>query len=350
MTNLKVSSTTSNTAREKISLEMKSKSETEDNYSCKLQKDVQEIAKQELKEDQRTRKRALYEVRKWLKAQTHIKHVRTDANFILRFLRMQKFEIKESCEILDKYLTMRCQHPSWFQNLDCKDTALSDLIDLGYIFALPNRDSQGRRVIFSKASAFDPSRFTTSDMMRAHILTFETLLNNEENQVRGFTYVMDEEGVSWSQLTVWTPSEVSKAFSCCERALPMRHQEIHFLKLPWAMTLVFQFAKSLLSEKIRKRFKTHSGLESLHKCMDKSVLPAEYGGTTPIKDCISQWKQELETNRSSLLNLDMMQVNMEIPVPEQLQVLRKKSRHDSGSGSEMLSVVGNMRKMEIKVD
>ena len=28
---------------------MKSKSETEDNYSCKLQKDVQEIAKQELK-------------------------------------------------------------------------------------------------------------------------------------------------------------------------------------------------------------------------------------------------------------------------------------------------------------
>ena len=32
-----------------FSLEMKSKSETEDNYSCKLQKDVQEIAKQELK-------------------------------------------------------------------------------------------------------------------------------------------------------------------------------------------------------------------------------------------------------------------------------------------------------------
>ena len=131
---------------------------------------------------------------------------------------------------------------------------------------------------------------------------------------------MDEEGVSWSQLTAWTPSEVSKAFNCCERALPMRHQEIHFLKLPWAMTLVFQFAKSLLSEKIRKRFKTHSGLESLHKCMDKCVLPAEYGGTTPIKDCISQWKQELETSRSSLLSLDMMQVNM-VSITDTIMVL-----------------------------
>lgn len=324
-------------------------SETDD--SCCLHRDVQKIAENELKEDTRTRKRALNEVRKWIKAQSHMKNVRMDANFILRFLRMQKFEINESCEILDKYLTMRCQHPAWFQNLDCKDSALSKLIDLGYIFVLPNRDSQGRRVIFSKANAFDPARFSTSDMMRAHILTFETLLTNEENQVRGFTYVMDEEGVSWSQLTVWTPSEVSKAFSCCERALPMRHQEIHFLKLPWTMTLVFQFAKSLLSEKIRRRFKTHCGLESLHKSIDKSVLPAEYGGSTPMSDCIHQWKTELQASRSSLLGLDKMKVDqVELPIPEQLQLLRKKSRHDSGSGSEMLSVVGNMRKMEIHVD
>ena len=57
-------------------------------------------------------------------------------------------------------------------------------------------------------------------------MTFETLLNDEENQVRGFTYIFDEKD------PIWTPSEVSKAFSCCERALPMRHKDIHFLHLP----------------------------------------------------------------------------------------------------------------------
>lgn len=262
---------------------------------------------------------------------------------------MQKFEIKESCEILDKYMTMRCQYPAWFQNLDCKDPALADLVDKGYIFVLPDRDQHGRRVIFSQAAAFDPSKYTTSDMMRAHVMTFETLLNDEENQVRGFTYVFDEKSVSWSHLSIWTPSEVSKAFSCCERALPMRHRDINFLNLPWTMSLIFQFAKSLLSEKIRNRFKTHSSLDSLQRSVDTSILPAEYGGTKSIKECITSWKKELEQNRNSLLELDQLKIDNS-PVGEQLALVRKKSRHDSGSGSQVLGMMGNMRKHELQVE
>jgi len=236
---------------------------TEDNYTCSLPRDVQEIAQKELNETNKQRKKALADIRKWIKNQSHIRRTRLDSNFILRFLRMQKFDIKESCEILEKYLTMRGQYPAWFQNLDCRDPAISDLVSAGYIFVLPERDQHGRRVIFSQAAAFDSSKYTVSDLMRAHVMTFETLLNDEENQVRGFTYIFDEKDVSWSHLSIWTPSEVSKAFSCCERALPMRHKDIHFLNLPWTMNLIFQFAKSLLSGKIRNRFKTHSNVEHL---------------------------------------------------------------------------------------
>jgi len=139
----------------------------EDPYCCNLSKEVQEVAKVELNETAKVRKKALAEVRKWIRSQPQIKRARLDANFILRFLRMQKFEIKESCEILDKYLTMRCQYPTWFQNLDCQDPALADLVSRGYIFVLPERDQHGRRVIFSRAAAFDPTKYTTSDMMRA---------------------------------------------------------------------------------------------------------------------------------------------------------------------------------------
>ena len=93
---------------------------TEDNYTCKLPKDTQEIAQKELNETNKLRKKAISDVRKWIKSQTHIRRIRLDSSFILRFLRMQKFDIKESCEILEKYLTMRGQYPSWFQNLDCR--------------------------------------------------------------------------------------------------------------------------------------------------------------------------------------------------------------------------------------
>jgi len=322
----------------------------EDTYYCDLSKETQEVARRELNETAKLRKKALAFVRAWVRSQPHIKRARTDASFILRFLRMQKFELKESCEILDKYLTMRCQYPAWFQNLDCQDPALSDLVAKGYIFVLPERDQHGRRVIFSRAAAFDPSLYSTSDMMRAHVMTFETLLNDEENQVRGFTYVFDEKSVSWSHLSIWTPSEVSKAFSCCERALPMRHRDINFLNLPWTMSLIFQFAKSLLSEKIRSRFKTHTNLESLQRSVDPRILPKEYGGLTPVADCIASWRQELEANRSVVRGLDTLKVDTAAPVTEQLALVRKKSRHDSGSGSEVLSMMGNMRKHELAVE
>merc|ERR1712032_1719445 len=110
--------------------------------------------------------------------------------------------------------------------------------------------------------------------MRTHVMTFETLLNDEENQVRGFTYIFD---------------------------------------------------------KIRNRFKTHSNLEHLQKSVEPSILPAEYGGSVSTKDCIISWKKELEENRASVLELDTMKVEQGPVEHEHTPVVRKKSRHDSGS-------------------
>ena len=131
------------------------------------------------------------------------------------------------------------------------------------------------------------------------------------------------------------------------------------------MHLIFQFAKSLLSEKIRNRFKTHSNLEHLQKSVSTSTLPLEYGGTKPVKECIQSWKVELEENRASLLDLDLLKVDHS-PLNEHSGVVRKKSRHDSDSGSQVrndemkvivllsstlvfqvLGMMGSMRKHEL---
>ena len=62
----------------------------------------------------------------------------------------------------------------------------------------------------------DPTRFTASDQMRSMLVGFESLIDDEENQVRGFTYIFDEKELGLSIITLWTPSDVSKAFQCCE--------------------------------------------------------------------------------------------------------------------------------------
>ena len=65
--------------------------------------------------------------------------------------------------------------------------------------------------------------------------------------------------------------------------------------------------------------------------MDSSILPAEYGGTVSIKDCIASWKKELEESRATVLDLDAMKVEHGPVEREHSGVVRKKSRHDSGS-------------------
>jgi hypothetical protein len=68
--------------------------------------------------------------------------------------------------VLEKYLKMRTQHPTWFQNLDLRDPKLNELIRRGYIFALPMRDAKGRRVVFSKAAAMDSSRLVLESWIK----------------------------------------------------------------------------------------------------------------------------------------------------------------------------------------
>merc|ERR1719430_2355081 len=250
--------------------------EGEKTLSCELER----LAMEELGETEQVRGEGLSKMRSWIQSQTHLECCRTDDNFLLRFLRMQKHRAERSCTVLEKYLAMRGEHPHYFRRLDIRSSAVNELVHNGYLFVLPERDKEGRRVIFSVARNLDPSRHTNSDAMRAHIITFEALLEEEENQVRGFTYIFDCSGLTLSHLSIWTPQEVGKVFSICEKNLPMRHRDINLLMLPFPMWAVFEFCKTLLSSKIRKRFSVHSSVDKLvTKLGGPGILPEEYGGT-----------------------------------------------------------------------
>lgn len=316
---------------------------------------LKKIAESELQESPKTRKRTLRELRDWLKNQAHISNVRTDNSFLLRFLRLKKFEMADSIKVLDKYLRMRTQNPNWFANLDIREAKLNDLISSGYCFVLPQRDSKGRRVVYSKASAMDANLYTACDVMRVHLLTFEALLEEEDVQVNGVTYVFDERDVNWSHISVWTPSEVSKVFSCCERALPLRHREVHFVGLPWTMSLVFQFAKSLLSQKLRDRFTTHANFDKLAEHVPASILPAEAGGRVPMSEMIDQWKAVLEERRQIVLNSDLVEYGLEnlneSSTSNKSKVVTSpptsKTKKPSSNNSEVIDVMSSVCKLEV---
>lgn len=224
-----------------------------DAYVCPLSAKFRSMALDELREDENIRSQALAQFREWIAKHPHIKRCRTDAVFLLRFLRTKKFSVPSACEMLERYLTIRQLHPQWFTKLDSEDPAIAEILAQGYLVPLPERDAHGRQVILSRAGQFDTSRFTSAQMARTHSLICEALLDDEESQVAGYTYVNDESGLSMSLLGLWSLTDLKSMLGCIQNSTPMRHKETHFLNMPSYANKIIEFAMGVLSEKLKKR-------------------------------------------------------------------------------------------------
>lgn len=197
-----------------------------DPYVCSLNPHFKQLAKDELREDENMRTQALVQFREWIAKHPHIKRCRTDAVFLLRFLRVKKFSLQPACEMLEKYLTIRQLYPQWFRKLDIEDKALEEIIDMGYVVPLPERDEHGRQLILTCAGKFDPYRFTSAQMARAHSLVTEALLDDEESQVAGYSHINDEEGLSMGLLSLWSLTDIRNMLRCIQVSVNVRSSQI----------------------------------------------------------------------------------------------------------------------------
>lgn len=187
-----------------------------DPYVCNLAPYYKKIAQDELHEDDNIRTQALSQFREWIAKHPHIKKCRTDSVFLLRFLRTKKFNIQSACDMLEKYLTIRQMYPEWFKNLDCDAPEIAAILDSGYLVPLLERDEQGRQVILSCAAKFDPFKFTAAQMARTHSLIVESLFDDEESQVAGYTFINDEGGLTMSHISLWTLVDIRNMLKCIQ--------------------------------------------------------------------------------------------------------------------------------------
>jgi hypothetical protein len=168
------------------------------------------MAEEELRETDEIREHALKSIRDWAIKNPRIATMRLDSKFILRFLRFKKFSIPPTTEALERYLVLRKyahEGKQIHQNFDFTEKSLLKLLDAGVIFPLQERDSKGRRVIFYRPKAFDVYKDHRDDIIRIGGTVFETILENEEDQIRGVVHIVDGSGLGFNYLTLYTPQE-----------------------------------------------------------------------------------------------------------------------------------------------
>lgn len=63
---------------------------------------------------------------------------------------------------------------------------------------------------------FDPYKYTSVHMVRCHSLVVECLMDDEENQIRGYSYCNDESGLTMGHISLWSLSDIRKILQCIQ--------------------------------------------------------------------------------------------------------------------------------------
>ena len=234
--------------------------------------------------------------------------------FLLRFLRLYKFDVEKALHQMESYLKMKWDFPQWYTELEPKkDERFLELLENGFIFVSPGRDKEGRKVLVVMNKQIDPSRHTSTDEMKAVMSTLETLLiMDEETQIRGLSYIFYFKSLKFSQVFIWSPTDAGKMLIGCDNNLPIRHRNVCVSDTPFGMGVVIDFGKSFLREELKNAIQVVSNASQIKKVSNgvfdnPDILPSDIIGTDgkyTAKEMAEMWKKQVIKHGQHLRILD----------------------------------------------
>ncbi|XP_076014325.1 clavesin-1-like [Genypterus blacodes] len=250
-----------------------------------LSSETTEKARLELNENPDTLHQDIQQVRDMIVTRPDIGFLRTDDDFILRFLRARKFDQAETFRLLAQYFQFRQQNLDMFQSFKVDDPGIKRALMDGFPGVLETPDQHGRKILILFASNWDQSRNSFTDILRAILLSLEVLIENPELQINGFILIIDWSNFSFKQASKLTPNILKLAIEGLQDSFPARFGGIHFVNQPWYIHAMYTIIKPFLKDKTRKRIFLHgNNLNSLHQLIQPECLPSEFGGTLPPYD------------------------------------------------------------------
>nr|XP_046226672.1 clavesin-1-like [Scatophagus argus]XP_046226673.1 clavesin-1-like [Scatophagus argus] len=250
-----------------------------------LSSETTEKARLELNENPDTLHQDIQQVRDMIVTRPDIGFLRTDDDFILRFLRARKFDQMETFRLLAQYFQFRQQNLDMFQSFKVDDPGIKRALMDGFPGVLETPDQHGRKILILFASNWDQSRNSFTDILRAILLSLEVLIENPELQINGFILIIDWSNFSFKQASKLTPNILKLAIEGLQDSFPARFGGIHFVNQPWYIHAMYTIIKPFLKDKTRKRIFLHgNNLNSLHQLIQPECLPSEFGGTLPPYD------------------------------------------------------------------
>ncbi|KAF5274942.1 hypothetical protein FQR65_LT04283 [Abscondita terminalis] len=249
-----------------------------------LSPELKEFAEKDIRETPENVEKGLQELKEFLKNDPSL-NFSTDDDFLMIFLRPCKFYAKSAYELMKRIADFKEKNKALVGNLMPQDVH-ETFVNNDVVNVLKGRDHKGRRVLIQHSgSRWDPSKVPADEVFKMLYVLHEAAVLEPETQIRGGVVILDFEGLSTKQVMAFTPAVSMRLLSFIQEAMPLRLKEVHIVKQPFIFNMIWTIFKPFVKEKLKGRLHFHgSKMSSLHKFLEPSHLPKNYGGTLPEID------------------------------------------------------------------
>ncbi|GAB1599494.1 retinaldehyde-binding protein 1-like [Argonauta hians] len=206
-----------------------------------------------------------------------------DDEFLLRFLRARKFDVKKTYGLLKGHLKFHQKYSQLTTDLTLE--SVRPCLERGYPCLLTSRDKEGRTVFFFSIENWDSSEFPFLVIMKAYLYLLQKLIVNQQTQVNGCVLIENFHNYSLKQAWGLKTSELKAMVDILQGSFPARFQGVHVINEPWYFSWTYAMVKPFLKRKLSKKVFVHGyNLDNFWEYFDKKTMPKEFGGEGPSYD------------------------------------------------------------------
>ncbi|KAH7983334.1 hypothetical protein HPB52_011190 [Rhipicephalus sanguineus] len=217
-----------------------------------LHSQLRQIAEEELGETEELRQQALDDLTKLLNDEPGL-NWNDEPAFLLRFLRVRKYNTEAALKSIKKYYR--------------------------------TRSSCGK-------SVWNPAVVPQIDVHRAFLMCLKHLERSPSGQTAGIVIIIDYEGFGIEHAINCKLGLMKDLTDFAQESMPLRLRAVHVIRESRGFDFCFALLRPFLKSKIIQRIHFHGyKMEGLHEHVPASILPEAYGGL--VSDTVFQkfWLQ-----------------------------------------------------------
>ncbi|XP_037558858.1 alpha-tocopherol transfer protein-like [Dermacentor silvarum] len=249
---------------------------------------LRQIAEEELGETDEVRQQALDDLTKLLNDEPGL-NWHNDPDFLLRFLRVRKYNVEAALKSITKYYRVRGNCGPIFDDFR-PSTIVPECRDIAAV--LPHRDAQGRQILLIRSGIWNPTVVPQIDVHRAFMLCLKHLERSPSSQTAGVVIIIDYEGFGVEHAINCKLGLMKDLTDYVQESMPLRLRAVHVVRESRGFDFCFALVRPFLNSKIIQRIHFHGHkMEGLHEHIPASILPEAYGGL--VSDTVFQkfWLQ-----------------------------------------------------------